>query len=58
MGIDEKCVMYLDMFRDEQYQSLREKLMQEDPRTVVTFCYYLSRYEGHHHLMFLRELMN
>lgn len=57
MNIDDKCVMYLDMFRDEQYQMLREKLLEEDPHTVVTFCYYLSRYEGQHHLMFLRQLM-
>lgn len=58
MNLDDKCVMYLDMFRDEQYQQLRDLLKQEDPHTVVTFCYYLARYEGQHHLMFLRQLMN
>ena len=58
MNIDDKCVMYLDMFRDEQYQQLRELLQKENPHTVVTFCYYLSRYEGQHHLMFLRQLMS
>lgn len=57
MNSDDKCVMYLEMFRDEYYQELRELLQKEDSQTVITFCYYLSRYEGMHHLNFLRKLM-
>lgn len=58
MSIDEKSVLYLEMFRDEHYQQLHESLKKEDAIVVASFCYYLARYEGVHHLDFFRKLMN
>ena len=54
---DDKCVDYLEMFRDEQYQSLSEALKKEESGVSVAFCYYVAKYEGVHHLDFLRKLI-
>jgi len=55
--IDDKCVFYLEMFRDGLYIKLSEELQKEDAATTATFCYYLAKYEGVHHLDFLRKLI-
>jgi hypothetical protein len=54
---EEKIVDYLEMFRDENYQSLSEILKKSDAGTVASFCYYLAKYEGVHHLDFVRQLL-
>jgi len=54
---DDKCVEYLEMFRDEQYQLLSESLKKEEVGVAMSFCYYVAKYEGVHHLDFLRKLI-
>jgi hypothetical protein len=54
---DDKCVVYLEMFRDEEYQRLSELLKKEEPTVVIAFCYYVTKYEGVNHLDFLRKLV-
>jgi len=54
---DDKCVLYLEMFRDEQYLELSKNLEKENAAVIAAFCYYLSKYEGVHHLDFLRKLL-
>lgn len=56
--VDDKCVNYLEMFRDGLYLRLSEELQKENAAVVAAFCYYLAKYEGIHHLDFLRKLMN
>jgi len=56
--IDDKCVLYLEMFRDEHYLELSQALEKENAAFIAAFCYYLSKYEGVHHLDFLRKLLN
>ena len=55
--IDDRCVEYLEMFRDENYQALSEALKKEDAKSVASFCYYVAKYEGVHHLDFVRQLI-
>ena len=55
---DEKCVQYLEMFRGGLYLKLSEELQKENAATTAAFCYYLAKYEGVHHLDFLRKLMS
>jgi hypothetical protein len=55
--IDDKCVFYLEMFRDGLYIKLSEELQKETPQFIAAFCYYLAKYEGVHHLDFLRKLI-
>ena len=57
MSVDDKCVEYLELFRDEKYLELSEILKKENATVVVAFCYYVSKYEGVHHLDFLRKLL-
>jgi hypothetical protein len=57
MSVDDKCVNYLELFRDEKYLELSELLEKENAAVVAAFCYYLSKYEGVHHLNFLRHLL-
>jgi hypothetical protein len=57
MSVDDKCVEYLELFRDEKYLELSELLKKENATVVVAFCYYLSKYEGVNHLDFLRKLL-
>jgi hypothetical protein len=45
------------MFRDGLYIKLSEELQKENAATTATFCYYLAKYEGVHHLDFLRKLI-
>jgi hypothetical protein len=54
---DDKCVFYLEMFRDGNYLELCEILNKETPQFIAAFCYYLAKYEGVNHLDFLRKLM-
>lgn len=54
---DNKCVEYLEMFRNEQYIELSTSLEKENAALVAAFCYYLAKYEGVHHLDFLRKLL-
>jgi len=54
---DNKCVEYLEMFRNEQYIELSTSLEKETPQFIAAFCYYLAKYEGVHHLDFLRKLI-
>ncbi len=58
MSVDDKCVEYLELFRDEKYLELSELLKKENAAVVAAFCYYLSKYEGVNHLDFLRKLMS
>jgi hypothetical protein len=53
---EEKMILYLEFFRDEKYQLLSESLKNENASTIIAFCDYLVRYEGVHHLNFLRQL--
>jgi hypothetical protein len=57
MTVDDKCVNYLEMFRDEKYLELSEVLKNENAAVIAAFCYYLSKYEGVNHLDFLRKLL-
>ena len=57
MSVDDKCVDYLELFRDEKYLELSELLKKENATVLVAFCYYLSKYEGVNHLDFLRKLL-
>lgn len=57
MSVDDRCVEYLEMFRDGKYIELSELLKKENVAAVATFCYYLSKYEGMVHLDFLRKLL-
>jgi hypothetical protein len=57
MSVDDKCVEYLELFRDEKYLELSELLNKETPQFIAAFCYYVSKYEGVHHLDFLRKLL-
>ena len=57
MNVDDKCVNYLEMFRDEKYLELSELLKNENAAVIAAFCYYLSKYEGVNHLDFLRKLL-
>ena len=57
MSVDDKCVKYLELFRDEKYLELSEILKKENAAVVAAFCYYVSKYEGVHHLDFLRKLL-
>lgn len=57
MSVDDKCVDYLELFRDEKYLELSELLKKENAAVVAAFCYYLSKYEGANHLDFLRKLL-
>jgi len=57
MSVDDKCVDYLELFRDSKYQELSQKLEKENAAVVAAFCYYLSKYEGVNHLDFLRKLL-
>lgn len=57
MSVDDKCVEYLELFRDEKYLELSELLKKENAAVVAAFCYYLSKYEGVHYLDFLRKLL-
>jgi len=45
------------MFRNEQYIELSTSLEKETPQFIAAFCYYLAKYEGVHHLDFLRKLI-
>lgn len=54
---DNKCVEYLEMFRNGQYIELSTSLEKESAALVAAFCYYLAKYEGVHHLDFLRKLL-
>ncbi len=56
-NVDEKCVNYLEMFRDQKYLELSDLLKNENAAVVAAFCYYLSKYEGVNHLDFLRKLL-
>lgn len=58
MSIDDKCVEYLEMFRDGKYIELSEYLKKENPACMAGFCYYLAKYEGVVHLHFLRNLID
>lgn len=58
MNVDDKCVEYLEMFRNEMYLDLSYKLEKENAAVIAAFCYYVSKYEGVHHLNFLRKLLN
>jgi hypothetical protein len=55
--LDDKCANYLEMFRDGLYLELSEELQKENAALVAEFCYYLAKYEGVHHLDFLRKLL-
>jgi hypothetical protein len=55
--VDDRCVEYLEMFRNEQYIELSQHLAKENPACVAGFCYYLAKYEGVQHLDFLRKLI-
>lgn len=57
-SVDDRCVMYLEMFRDEQYLQLSEGLNKESAKCVTTFCYYVAKYEGVHHLEFIKSLLS
>lgn len=57
MIVDDKCVGYLELFRDEKYLELSELLKKENAAVVAAFCYYVSKYEGVHHLDFIRKLL-
>jgi len=57
MNVDEKCVNYLEMFRDQKYLELSDLLKKENAAVIAAFCYYLSKYEGVNHLDFLRKLL-
>jgi len=57
MSVDDKCVDYLEMFRDQKYLELSESLKNENAAVVAAFCYYLSKYEGVVHLDFIRKLL-
>jgi hypothetical protein len=57
MSVDDKCVDYLEMFRDQKYLELSESLKKENAALVAAFCYYLSKYEGVVHLDFIRKLL-
>jgi hypothetical protein len=57
MSIDDKCVEYLELFREGKYIELSELLKIENATVIVAFCYYVSKYEGVHHLDFLRKLL-
>jgi hypothetical protein len=46
------------MFRNEQYIELSVSLEKESAALVAAFCYYLAKYEGVHHLDFLRKLIS
>jgi hypothetical protein len=56
-NVDEKCVNYLEMFRDQKYLELSDLLKNENAAVVAACCYYLSKYEGVNHLDFLRKLV-
>ncbi len=58
MSIDDKCVEYLEMFRDGKYLELSESLQKESPACIAGLCYYLVKYEGVGHLDFLRKLID
>ena len=55
--LDDKCANYLEMYRDGIYLELSEELQKQNAATTATFCYYLAKYEGVHHLDFLRKLI-
>jgi hypothetical protein len=57
MSVDDKCIDYLEMFRDGKYLELSECLKNENAAVVAAFCYYLSKYEGVVHLDFVRKLL-
>ncbi len=57
MSVDDKCVDYLELFRDEKYLELSELLKKENAAVLAAFCYYLSKYEGVNQLDFLRKLL-
>jgi hypothetical protein len=57
MSVDDKCVDYLELFRDGKYLELSELLKKENAATTAAFCYYVSKYEGVQHLDFLRKLL-
>jgi hypothetical protein len=57
MSVDDKCIDYLEMFRDGKYLELSECLKNENAAVVAAFCYYLSKYEGVVHLDFVRRLL-
>jgi len=58
MSVDDKCVEYLEMFRNEMYLDLSYKLEKENAAVIAAFCYYVSKYEGVNHLDFLRKLLS
>ena len=58
MSVDDKCVAYLELFRDEKYLELSSILEKENAAVLAAFCYYVSKYEGVHHLNFLRKLLS
>jgi len=57
MSVDDKCIDYLELFRDGKYLELSEVLKKENAAVIAAFCYYLSKYEGINHLNFLRRLL-
>lgn len=57
MSVDDKCVAYLELFRDEKYLELSNILKKEKAAVVAAFCYYVSKYEGVNHLDFIRKIL-
>jgi hypothetical protein len=58
MSIDDRCLEYLEMFRDAKYLELSEFLKKESAACLAAFFYYLAKYEGVGHLDFLRKLID
>lgn len=54
----ERAEGYLELFRDEQYLELSAALKKETPHCVVEFCRMVVKYEGPHHLEFIRDLLS
>lgn len=56
-SVEDRATDYLELFRDEKYLELTNELKKEDVGCVATFCYYVARYEGVHHLEFVKNLL-
>ncbi len=54
----ERSEAYLELFRDERYLELTDALKTETPQCIVEFCRMVVKYEGPHHLEFIRDLLS
>lgn len=57
-SVDGLAEEYLDLFRDEKYLELTNRLKEATPETVVAFCRLVAKYENVAQLDFIRRLLS